>query len=282
MLDFQLFRVKVFPESQERLFRDDKTPSDILKESILTVHKTELRKGRVWHIGNVLEIGENAIYFRIGRLATSTIEVYSDGNFVDREFEMAPYTHCVLDIDIELAAIAKKGLLASKVETIASCLIRLLNLSETAEFYGATFEIDYLTDPNDFIEHLEKAYEITRFWVDVSRPNVMDVNRLLVRPLEEYIEAADGEKGRAIVEGKSLKLETIEAVARSAASTGDDAGATIKPDEKASKINKRLKTNPLIAKWDDLYDEEEMRRFRDYLRKLYRQIREGNNFNEDF
>jgi hypothetical protein len=281
MLDFQLFRVKVFPENQERLFRDEKTPPDILKESILTVHKTELRKGRVWHIGNVSEIGENAIYFRIGRLATSTLEVYSDGNFVDREFETAPYTHCILDIDIELAAIAKKTSLASRVETIANCLIRLLNLSETAEFYGATFEIDYLTDPEDFIKHLETAYEITRFWVDISRPNVMDVDKLLVGPFEKYIEAADGDKGRAIVEGKGLKLETAEAVARSAATTGDDAGATIKPDEKARKIRKRLKTNPLIARWDDLYDEEEMRNFRDYLRELYRRIREGNNFYED-
>jgi hypothetical protein len=274
MSDFQLFRIKVFPSGQTNILTGDMSRQDILKESVLSTHSGEFKKGRVWHIGNIREIEEGALYFRIGRIAKSTIEMYDEGNFIDQEFETAPYTHVVLDIDIGLAAIARKSSLSSRVETIASHLVRLFDLSEIAKIYQVTFEIDFLNDPEDFLTQLKRAYGIKRFWVDISRPNIIDVDKF-VEAYGNYVDAMDGDKGKTIVKGDSLNFENIEAVTRSVASIGNEAGATIIPEESGKAVRKKLENNPVVLKWDDLSDKRQLKAFRKHLRELYRQIRGG-------
>jgi len=127
MLNFQLFRIKVYPSKQKDLFIKSKTPSEILKETILTLPEAELRKGTIWHIGNITTIDNNGLYFRIGKTTKSKIEIYQKGNFADEEFETAPYTHVILDVPLELCAIAQKTKLAPKTSGIAKRLNRLLN-----------------------------------------------------------------------------------------------------------------------------------------------------------
>ena len=84
MLEFLIFRIKVFPPSQESLFPDERrAPQQILREAIRALPELELRQGFVWHIGNVAEIEDDALYFRIGRTSKTTIEVYRDGKFSD-------------------------------------------------------------------------------------------------------------------------------------------------------------------------------------------------------
>jgi len=51
----------------------------------------------VWHIGNVAPIGNEGLYFRLGRTVKYRLEFYKDGIFSDQEFEGAPYTHVILD-----------------------------------------------------------------------------------------------------------------------------------------------------------------------------------------
>lgn len=62
MLEFLIFRIKVFPSPQQSLFPDERrTPQQILREAIRTLPELELRQGFVWHIGNVGEIEDDAL-----------------------------------------------------------------------------------------------------------------------------------------------------------------------------------------------------------------------------
>lgn len=87
MPEFQVFRLKVYPSKQISLFEKGKKPADTLKDVIESLPSAELRKGMIWHIGNVKKLDDAGLYFRIGRTTTSTIEIYQDGNFLDQEFK---------------------------------------------------------------------------------------------------------------------------------------------------------------------------------------------------
>ena len=151
MIDFQLFRITVYPSKQINMFEGQKSPSEILKETVLTLPSAELRKGIIWHIGNISSIKDDGLYFRVGRTSKSTIAVYQDGNFADEEFETAPYTHVILDVPLELCAIARNTKLSPKTTGIANQFIRLLNGSDYAHLVQANFEIGEINGPEDFV-----------------------------------------------------------------------------------------------------------------------------------
>lgn len=273
MLEFQLFRVKVYPSQQIDVFGREKTRSELLKEIVRSLPEAELRKGKIWHIGNVTNIDESALYFRVGRIIRSTLEVYQEGNFVDQEFETAPYTHVILDSDLEIFTIAKKSRLSPKTVGIARQFSRLMNKSFRAQQLQAQIEIDAINDPEDFITHLQRAYSISKFWMTISRPNAFDVDKNFIIPYQKLLEASNGEKGKAEIKGKDLNTESLEDLARSAASTGDDATATLQLEQDALPIRKHLKGNPVVLRQDDLTDEEQRKTLLERLRHVYYGVR---------
>lgn len=228
----------------------------------------------MWHIGNVTPIDESGLYFRLGRASTERLELYdaSAHRFVDQEFATAPYTHVVLDVDLEVCAIARKIRLAPRAVNIAQRFARLLNASEIAHSQRATFEVDDIKDPEDFISQLNRAYSISKFWMVVSRPNAFDADDF-VKPFQRMVEAANGEKGKAELKGENLDPEQLEGLARSAAATGDDAVAWIKPKKGAKRVRKQLRGNPANISQDDVSDAGERKRLLNEIRELYRRIR---------
>ncbi len=279
MLDFQLFRIKVFPSQQGRLFESDRTRPQMLRETIESLPSAELRKGLTWHLGNVSPVDSAGLYFRIGRTSTDTLEIFDKdkGSFIDQEFKTAPYTHVVLDVEMELCAIAKKMRLSPTTGGLGRQLTRLLNESEKAKHFQATFEIEDLKDPEDFVSQLKGAYSISKFWVLFTRPNAWDANEHFVKPAQKMLEAANGEKGKVELKGRNLRPETLETVARSAAATGDDASAWIKPREKAKVVRRRLRGNPVNLQQDSVSNPDERKHLLQQIRKLYQTIRgQGN------
>lgn len=102
MLTFYLFRAKVISPKQQILFGDEKKPPEVLRSVLLSKPSKELRKGHVWHIGNVNELDEESIYFALGRTTTSIVERYDNvgQNFLEEDFETSPYTHAILDLSL--------------------------------------------------------------------------------------------------------------------------------------------------------------------------------------
>lgn len=276
MLEFQLFRIKVFPSAQESLFPDErKTPQQILVQGIRSLPELELRKGFVWHIGNVSEIDDEGLYFRLGRTSRTTIEIYRDGKFLDQEFPVSPYTHAVLDTSLEICAIARKSKLSKTPKGLGSQLQRLLLESAIARHLRVAFEVSAVTDPEDFIAHLRSAHSISKFWLTFTKPNAIDADRDFIKPMERLLSEADGNKGKAIVEGESLRSETLEALARSAASTGDDAGASLQIETDQSRTHVTLRGNVAVVTNDEPQDDEEKRGLLWKIREKYHAIREG-------
>jgi len=273
MLEFQLFRIKVYPSNQISFLEPPKTPSEILQDVIFSVPSAELRKGMIWHIGNVSIIEEGGLYFRIGRTTKSTLEIYEDGNFDEQEFDTAPYTHVILDTRIEVCAIAKKPKLSPKTMGIANQFVRLLNESKRTQQIEASFDIDEINDPTDFIDHLRQAFSVSKFWVTFSRPNAFDVNEDFVKPTQKLLVDSNGEKGKTEVEGDNLNTESLEDIARSAASTGNDATAWLQPSETSQKIIKRLKGNPIIVRQEDVADPEHKMMILRHIRENYKRVR---------
>lgn len=272
MLEFQLFRIKVY-HSGQMIFDGPKKPSEILLEAIESLPSAELRRGMIWHLGNIYKIDENGLYFRVGRTIKAKREIYKDGNFMDQEFEEAPYTHVVLDIPIEVCAIAKKPKLSPSPRGIANQLIRLLAGSKTAKYYEAQFEIDWLKDPKDLITHLKQAYNISRFSMTFSRPNPFDVEEHFRKPFGQLIRATQAEKGKAQVEGENLKSQVLEDLTRSAAATGDDAVARLQLDEKQKPTTVRLRDNPVFLQQDDVSSGEQKKSILNKVREAYRKVR---------
>lgn len=276
MLEFQLFRIKVFPSAQRSLFPEQqKTPQQILVDVIRSLPELELRKGFVWHIGNVSQIDEEGLYFRLGRTSRATIEIYRDGKFLDQEFPVSPYTHAMLDTTLEICAIARKTKLSKTAKGLGAQFQRLLVQSPLARQTRIGIEVGAVTDPEDFIAHLRSAYSISRFWVTFTKPNAIDADRDFIKPMERLLSEADGNKGKTVLEGENLQAEALETLARSVASTGDDAGASIQTEANQSKTQVKLTGNVALVTNEEPQDDEEKRGLLWKIRDRYHAIREG-------
>lgn len=273
MLNFQLFRVKVYPPRQVPLFEREISRQEALIRAIQSLPEVEVRKGSVWHIGNVKELDEAGLYFRIGRTSRSTVGVYQRGNFQDQEFETAPYSHVVLDLRLEVTAIARKTQLAPRPSGIANQLARLLNHSEPARELRFTAEVDEISDPEDFVIYLRRAHAIPKFWITFSRPNVIDANEDFIVPFQRLLAESNGDRGKAELAGDTLKPELLEELTRSAAATGNDAGATMIDPIAEHKIRKRLRGNTVNIEEEDVVGDEGLRRLLARARELYGRIR---------
>lgn len=276
MLDFQLFRIRVIP-GELHLFDDrPQSRSEILKRVVLSLSGTDaaLKKDVVWHVGNIRTLNEDAVYLRIGKTTKSKLEVFQDGNFLDQEFETAPYTHVLLIFDLEICAIAKKSKLAPFATTIARHLRRLVNNCGKAKELEAGFEIDAINDPQDFIYYLYKAFAVSKFQVTFKRPNAWDVNKDFVKPLQKMLLDIGGEEGKTEIKGKELETDKLEELSRSVAATGDGAAAWLQMEEGVKeKVKKVLRDNPVYLRHEDLVDDETIHRLLERLKKRYSEIR---------
>ncbi|HET7212842.1 MAG TPA: hypothetical protein VFL79_04600 [Terriglobia bacterium] len=272
MPDFQLFRVKVYEPPQRRLFGPEWSRSDFLLECIGSLSGKGAAKGTLWHLGNPHHVDDAGIYFRVGRISKSTVGLYQDGNFIDQEFEVAPYTHVLLDTALELCAIAKNAKLSPSPSGIARQLARLIKASDIARLRDVDVEISELSDPEDFIAHMREAAAIQKFWVTFSRPNPFDLDEDFSKPLQGVLTAVNGETGKAEIAGGDLDAGPLETVARSAAATGMDAGAVMVRTGAERKERRRLREN-IVTVSEGEVDVERLASLLSRIRTIYSRIR---------
>jgi hypothetical protein len=273
MIEFQLFRVKVFLPQQLTLREPPNSRSIILRKVIESMPEAQLRLGVQWHLGNVEKIGADTLYFRVGRTTTSTLEFFEDGKFADQLFETAPYTHALIHLPTEVCVIAKKPHLSHETTGIANQLARLFEHSKVAFEWETEFKIGEINDPDDFISQLKSAYLISKFTVWFSQPNSWDVNADFVRPAQKLVRESNGQQGKTEIKGRSLNSGVLEDISRSAASTGDDAVAWLKPMATKRRVKKRLKGNPVILTQEEVDTPESKAQLSQRMLELYKKIR---------
>jgi hypothetical protein len=281
-LDFQLFRVQVYLPKQEDMFEPIGTRKETLRETITSLPSVELRTGMIWRIGNVSPIDKDSLYFRVGRVRKTKLEVYKDGNFQELDFEQAPYTHVILDLSLEVCAIARKVNLSTKIYGIASQLSRLLNRSEVAQRLRTTFGIGSINDPTDFIVFLREAAAVQKLWLKFTLPNAWDASDDFEKPFKATLREINGKKGSAQFEGEDLQTEALEDLLRSVASVGNDAGALVELQEEDKRVKKRkhIRDNPIIISQEEIMLDEHRVGLLKRIREKYNKVR-GKESNRD-
>lgn len=276
MIELQLFRIKVLPSKQGLLFDVPASRGDILKRAVESKPEGALWGKATGHIGDVESLDKNGYYFRFGRTTKATLEQFRAGHFEDAEFETTPYTHVFLDVELELAAIAKKTRLAQTTVGIANQLARLLNACDIVTHFGVRIEIAPIQNPEDFIKYVHQAYNISKFSMTFSRPNPWDANKDFVQPSQKALAKVNGEKGRVEMRGQDLKAEPLAEFARSAASTGDDASVRLKESQQARPVTKHLRGRAVTITEEELDTPEQKRGLLERLRDAYHKIRGSN------
>lgn len=279
MLEFELFRVKVFALDQRSLFAANQfNPSLALLATINKTPSYEIRKGYTWHIGNVQNIDDFGVYFALGRTTKTTRSLYDEGTrrFVEVAEETAPFTHVLCDTTREVCGIAKQHELAPTAAGIARQFETLLNASVTGDpSTGYRFEVSAIRDPADFLEQIRAAFAVTRFMVGFSLPNSFDIEED-IKAVEEYAKVARARKGALQVTGPDLDKAVIEAVARSSAASGNEVKASIRTSKNARPVQRSIKGNPASLKESgDVTTDQQKRGILSGIRELYGRIRRG-------
>ena len=277
MIRLQLFKIRVRIPSQESYLYPEKTPAEALCAAVMSRPSIELRAGYTWHLGNVAEVGDSGLYFAFGRTTSSIVEMWDEGmgEFVEVEFETAPYTHVVLDLQHQVAAIAAKSKLAPTPKSIANYLRKVLAESGHAKAAGIEFEVSALSDPRDFIFHLQTAYAVRSFTMSFSRPNPIDTEELFHKPMERLLQEARGVTGETKLEGEDLDRSALEALTRSVAASGDGAKARVQVAEGTKPELKRLTDDAITITEEELDSKEQFQALLARIAEIYTDIRES-------
>ena len=273
-MEFGLYRIKVVRPFQEELFALDVPAPELVRAAIRWQDEMRDRKGG-WHIGNIEEISDRALFFALGRESQSKIPVRSPdtGDFGEQEVESAPFTHVFLDVELELCAIENRTILAVNTDAMARQLARLLNEWPESANSDLRFAVVPIKYPDAFLEALEGAYAITSFTVFFTRPNPSDVEEEFMRPMERLAQKSDALYGSTTVRGESLDVETLKELTRSAAASGDDAKARVRLARGKRPVQRSLKGANARLTQEALETPGEKTGFLERLRETYHQIR---------
>lgn len=251
-IEFNIFRLKInknaqtFP-TQPSLFEEEEIDrKDLIIRVVEEKQSIELRRGNVWHIGNIKLFDKYKGYFAVGRTTKTINEKYDKykGDFMEELYETSPYTHVFFDAEIGVIAVGKKAKLSPTVESIAQRIEALFNNSNLIKSRLCTVVVSYIPDPQDFLSSLRSAYAIKSFTLSFTRPNPFDADEYFQKPMEKLLQESDGEKGNATLVGEALKADPLVELSKSAAATGNDAKALIQLQHGKRPVRKRMKGNP--------------------------------------
>ncbi len=228
-VEYHLYRAKFIKSVQIGIFHDDLSSRQVFEMALAERPSLELRKNNVWHIGNIEQITSDSGRFAVGRTTTTTLEKFDSntGNFKDLVDDSGPYTFVYFDSRLGLLGIGKRAKVAADVTSIAKKIERLLSKSEIVKAQSISVRVDFIPDPESFLEKLRSAYSIKRFNAHFTGPNPIDADELFQKPMSYYCQQLGGDRGSVAVSGKSLNDDVVANVAKSTAATANAASALI-------------------------------------------------------
>jgi hypothetical protein len=152
-------------------------------------------------------------------------------------------------------------------------LERLLNQAPLDVLRGARIEVSPLSDPEGFIEVLNRAYSITRFGAEFSLPNPFDADEDFQKPLEKVLRESNGQNGKAVIEGEDLDPKTLEGIARSAAASGNNADAKLRLTPRSRPVKRALSGNVVASHQEEVKTREQRIELMRRIRDQYQQVR---------
>ncbi|WP_042261444.1 hypothetical protein [Paraburkholderia heleia] len=230
--EYHLYRIKFIKPAQVQLFDPGITPQELFERGLGKRPSLELRYNNVWHIGNVEHITPDAGRFAVGRITKTTVEKYDEqtGDFQEMLDDTGPYTFVYFDSSLGVLGIGRKTRVANDVQAIAGKIERLMQSTADVVENSIKVRVDKIRDPETFVQKILGAYAVRRFKANFTGPNPIDADELFQRPMSYYCQEMKGDQGSVSVAGKSLDEETVIAVARSTAATGNAASAVIQEE----------------------------------------------------
>jgi len=231
-MTFYLFRITLHESNQLPLYPDDSPRAEVLKK-MLSSHPRVAGWGRkMWEVGNAEAIGDTSLYFRLGRASRRQVPVMDEiGDFLDEDINIAPYSHCILDLESQLLAMTFNPNLSASISSQGKALHSVLTakLQEYPQFQS--IELRQLPDPREFIAKIKSAFAVSNFWIKVGKPNPFDPESHFVQPLTQLNKAIGSDQAKVALAGKDLDRDVIERIANSASLIGSDGGATLRNRE---------------------------------------------------
>lgn len=236
--EYHLYRVKFVKPAQLALFNPELSPRSIFEAALRERPSLQLREGSVWHIGNIEPITPDGGRFAVGRTTTTTIEKFdsSTGNFTDLRDDSGPYTFVYFDSRIGLLAIGKRTKVAPDVKAVARKLQKLLSSARAVTEHEITVRVNFIPDPEGFLDKLHSAYAIKRFRATFTGPNPIDADELFQKPMSYYCQQVEADEGSVTVKGASLNSDMVATIAKSTAATANTASALIQLDQGSQPI----------------------------------------------
>ena len=280
MTTFFLFRLTI--ERPHSLF-DDQTLSSrqVILDAIEKKGSHSRRNGPQWRIGNLQKLNGSSVFFALGKITQKTLQLYDNeaGDFVEAPFDEAPHTYVVVDLEYQICAIARKTIVSQTPNGAATNLKRILNAAHEGSVDRAfmKFALSPIDDPEEFLDLIRSAHRVSEFTVQFSLPNPIDVERQYMRPMEQCLRHAHGEKGETTLRGPHLNPELLEELTRSAASSGNPARARIQSSPNGRLVAKRSVGSQASVAVEEIATDDDKLSLAERVRSAYRTIRRSRN-----
>lgn len=260
---------------QGDLLRTPGDSAEIITRSLEAKPDADVGRGSVWHIGNLNHFDEGGISFAMGRKQAITVQQFDDitHDFMEEEAMRAPFTLGVFDPQLQICGVIRKSGVSQNATEISGKLAALLNAAPFARQANSKILVEPIPDPVGFLQAIRSARAVLRFSFTVSRPNPMDVDRLIQGPAKDFTEKVDGEKSRVETDGPELNKDVIEDVAGAVAADGEQAVATIRPSEGGPSKRVHLAGNPIVEGVDVAPNSSALVAILEASRRAYRRVR---------
>lgn len=277
MFHIHVLRVKCERLAQGDFLRTQGSPPAIIINSIEAKPTAEVGRGSEWHIGNVKHLAEGAVAFAMGRTQAVTTPQFDHNShdFIEEEAMRAPFTFGVFDPDLQVCGIIRKAGVSQSTSEIAGKLAILLNAAPFAREANSRIVVEPIPDPMSFMQSIRSAQAVLRFSFTVSRPNPIDVDRLIQGPAKAFTEKVGGERSKVEAEGSDLDKEIIEEVTSAVAADGEQAAATIRPKDGGPPKRVHLSGNPVTERVEPGPNTSVLEAVLEGARRGYRRIRNG-------
>jgi hypothetical protein len=270
-----VLRVKCEGLPQGDFLRASSDPALIIERSIQAKPTAIVGRGSEWHIGNVKELDEGGTAFAMGRTQAVTTPQFDEAthDFVEEEAMRAPFTFGVFDPELQVCGVIRKAGVSQSTSEIAGKLATLLNAAPFAREANSVIVVEPIPDPIQFMQAIRSARAVLRFSFTVSRPNPLDVDRLIQGPAKEFTQKIAGEKTKVETEGDDLDRDAIEDVSQAVAADGEQAAATIRPKEGGPPQRIHLSGNPVTERVEPSPNTSVLAAVLEGARRGYRRVR---------
>lgn len=247
MFFIHVLRIRCEPLEQASLFAQARSPSLVITDALLSTPTAHVGRGSEWHIGRPERLPNDGVGFQLGRVQAVTAPQFDVEQhwFFEEETQRAPYTIAVYDQRHQACGVIRKAGVSQSAGEVAGKLEKLLNATPHTEAAGYRVVVDPIKDPQQFVEQMRVAHEVTSFTFFAGFENPFDVENLIQRPAEKFNKIAGGERTKVEVQGDKLNKDVLEELSRGVASTGEYAAANIRTSEGGRTKRIYLRGSPL-------------------------------------